>query len=327
MDDRNILKYKYDFLNKGLNRISAPNEKERLYVISAKTETANLLRKIYPNRVVRAFFQFKRLIIDNPTQRAEFRNNKNNCIEKLNSELKSMGLQHFSSKLDRELDFERTSIDLSSYSNLEASNKLNVNVHLNKNKDGNYQFNGYTATIILKNGQELSAKISSESGIKIDEAVKILQGRPIFKTVNNNDGTTQKQWLQLEKGGNELDKPAKILSYPVGYDYDLKKILLDSGVKLGHYKISTDPVLRGIEAGNRVAINVNDSVMFFVKANPSENKVDFLNADMRPISIETLHKIINPPKQEKSESLEKQNFLNLEKQNQVQPDNQLQITN
>lgn len=320
MDDKATLKYKYNYLTKGLNRISInPTEKEKLYVHAIKLVTAKLQKQLYPNPVLRFLHRLENVFLEKPAQMYLFAEQKKDCFEELQGQLKSAGLHHFSGKLDKELDFERQKIDLKSLSNLDNSNKLEVNVHLEKVGEGFYRFNGYTTSLIDEHGERKTASFSADKNINLNEAVNILSGRPIFKSQENADGTTNHRWFELERRENDLDNKYELLSFSPSYNYDLKRVLENNAVQLEFYSICKEAVVKGLQAGHKVAFDVPGKGQYFITANPSVQSVNFYDPQMKPISLEALKKVINPGKQQSH------NGLKLIKQKDVQQESQIQI--
>ncbi|MBB2148943.1 hypothetical protein [Pedobacter gandavensis] len=319
-DDKSTLEYKYKFLTDGLNRLSVnPSEKEKLYVHTIKIVTDKLRKQLYPNPVLRFLHRLKNLIVEKPAQAFLFKERTKDCLGELQSQFKSVGLQYFTGKLERELDFERQKIDLKSLSNLANNNQLQVKVQLEKVAEGTYRFNGYTATLINENGEKKSALFSQHHNINLNEAVNILQGQPVYKSQENADGTIAKSWFELERREKELDGRYEVLSFSPSHSFDLKKVLLDNAIQLEFYGISKEAVLKGLEAGNKVAFEIPEKGQYFITANPSERTVNFYDAEKKPISLSALKEVINPVKLEKSKPLK------LIKQKGVQPENQIQV--
>lgn len=318
-NDRNSLKYKYNFLSNGLARLSGnPTENEKLFMQAIKTVTAKLQKELYPNPFVRMLHRLKVFIIDKPAHLEQFNRNKSENLQALNGQFKSAGLHHFVDNLQNKLDFESPVVELRSLSGLNNNNKIEVNVNLEKSKLGSYQFNGYDVALTKENGEKISFNFSAESRITLTEAVNLLQGRPVYKSYENADGSHSQRWIQLDRQ-QENDLKPQLLIYPPNYDYDLKQVLLESGTQLEFYTVANDSIRRGLEAGNRVEFQVNGNGRYSVTADPSARKVEFFDAERKPISISSLKRIIHPVKQHKNKE------TNIIQQKEVQQDNQMRI--
>lgn len=319
-EDKATLQFKYNYLTKGLNRLSIdPREKEKLYVFAIKNVTAKLQKQLYPNPVLRFLHRLQRLFLEKPAQLFVFKEQKTGCIEKLQSQLKSAGLNHFTENLSRELDFERRKIDLKLLSNLTGENKLEVNVHLEKLSEGSYRFNGYTATMIEKNGEQKSAFFSAHKNVSLNEALNILEGRPVYKGYENADGTVSHRWLALTQVGKNQETTHELLSFSPSHTFDVKTALLESAIQLDFYSIARETVQRGLEAGNRVEFQINGNGRYAVTANPSARTVEFFDANKKPLSLNALKKIIHTVNKEKTKELK---FI---KQKDINQENQIQI--
>ncbi|RQO74502.1 hypothetical protein DBR43_03680 [Pedobacter sp. KBW06] len=319
-EDKATLQFKYNYLTKGLNRLSIePREKEKLYVFAIKNVTAKLQKQLYPNPVIRFLHLLENLFLEKPAQLFLFKTQKRDCLEKLQGQLKSAGLHHFAGNLGRELDFERKKIDLKSLSNLAGENKLEVKVHLEKVSEGSYRFNGYTAAMIDEKGERKSAFFSAHKDVNLNEAVNILEGRPVYKGQENADGTINHRWLELTRVGKDPNATHELLSFSPSQTFDLKKTLLENAIQLDFYSIAREAVQRGLEAGNKVEFQINGNGRYIVAANPSAKTVDFFDANKKPISLVTLKKIIHPVKREIAKEL---TFI---KQKDITQENQIQI--
>lgn len=319
-EDKDILQFKYDYLTKGLNRLSIdPREKEKLYVFAIKNVTAKLQKQLYPNPIIRFLHRLDCLFLKKPAQRVVFKEAKVACMEKLQGQLKSAGLYHFVGNLDRELDFERRKIDLKSLSNLAGGSKLEVKVHLEKVSEGSYRFNGYTASMVDQNGEKKSAFFSAHKNVNLNEAVNILEGRPVYKGFENGDGTVSHRWLELTYVGKDPELTNELLSFSPSHTFNLKKTLLENAIQLDFYGIAREAVQRGLEAGNRVEFQINDIGRYAIAANPSAKTIDFFNADHQLVSPDALKKIIHPEHKEITKDLQ---FI---KQKDITQENQIQI--
>ncbi|WP_316753266.1 hypothetical protein [Pedobacter gandavensis] len=319
-EDKATLQFKYSYLTKGLNRLSIdPREKEKLYVFAIKNVTAKLQKQLYPNPVIRFFHRLNNLFLEKPAQLFLFKEQKKECLEKLQGQLKSAGLHHFSGNLGRELDFERRKIDLKSLSNLAGDSKLEVKVHLEKVSEGSYRFNGYTASMIDIEGEKKSAFFSAHKNVNLNEAVNILEGRPVYKGHENADGTISHRWLELTYVGKHLEPTHELLSFSPSHTFDLKKTLLENAIQLDFYSIAREAVQRGLEAGNKVEFQINENGRYAVAANPSARTVAFFDIDNKPINLASLKQIIHPAKKETAKELK---FI---KQKDIQQENHIQI--
>ena len=318
-NDRNSLKYKYDFLSKGLSRLAVnPTENEKLFMQAIKTVTAKLQIQLYPNPLVRMLHRLKVFIVDKPAHLELFNRNRSENLQTLNAQLKSAGLNHFVDNLQNKLDYESPLIELKSLSALHNNTKIEVNVNLEKSRLGSYGFNGFDVALTDENGQKTPFNFTAESKITLTEAINLLQGRPVYKSYENADGSHSQRWIQLDRQQENGSKP-QLLIYPPDYDYDLKKVLMDSGTQMEFYTVANDSIRRGLEAGNRVEFQINGNGRYSVTADPSSKKVEFFDAEKKPMSISTLKRIIHPVKSHKNKE------TNIIQQKDAQQDNQMKI--
>jgi len=318
-DDRRSMKYKYGFLSNGLFRLSInATENEKLFMQAISTVAARLQKQLYPNPLIRMLHRFKVFIIDKPAHLDLFRQNVSENLQILSRQLKLSGLHHIVANLQNKLDYESPTIELKSFSGINNNGKLELNIRLEKSDVGSYEFKGYDLAIINLEGEKISYTFSAESKITLNEAVNLMQGRPVFKSYENADGSISKRWIQLNLQ-QEIGESLQLLIYAPNYEYDIKKVLLENGTQLDFYAIAREEVRRGLEAGNRVEFQINGKGGYSITADPSAGKVNFFDPDKKPLSIASLKEIIHPVEQTKNKE------INIIQQKNVQQDNQLNI--
>lgn len=306
--DKQTMLLKYRELTFGLQRILLkPLTSEKLYIHAIKVTTENLLKQLYPNPVRRLFYRLQEALIERPVRNFLLKDREGAAMGRLSTELKNVGLQYFSNKLESEMDFIRENIELRSVSNLMANQKLEVVVHLKKTRQFEYEFKGYTATLIDENGQQKSTYFPSHENIKLNEALNLLQGRPVYKASRQNDGSVTGQWCQIERSMQMQDGKYELLSYSNAYDYDLKSLLQDIAIKSECYGMMQNAVLKGLQAGNVVALEISGKGKVFLSANPSEKTVNITDSQSRLISMAALAKLSKSITKSKSLIITEQN--------------------
>ncbi|QDW25141.1 hypothetical protein FFJ24_010085 [Pedobacter sp. KBS0701] len=305
LDERKIRQLKYQFLSRGLFRVSIkPSEMERLYIQLLRSVTAKLRRQLYPNRVVRFFVGLKAALIDKPMHLRRFSRLRGENMYSLKRQLSSLGLGGMSMKLEEQLDYERQRVVLEVLRGLNTGEKLSLQVSLEKEDLGNYRFSGFDARILQVDGREKSCFFSPASGINLTEAINLLRGGSVLKNDQGLDGKWEKSWVRVNDTGKDFSTAPLLFSSGIGQDYDLKKQLLDHAIALECYAISTDAVLRGLEQGNRMVISVPGKEKFYIRAGPFENKLEFFDAAKKEIDFGKLKEMLGPVKTQPSLELE-----------------------
>lgn len=319
IDDKQTLKYKYKFLTDGLHRLSVnPSEKEKLYTHAINIVTAKLRKQLYPNPIVRFIHGIQNALINRPIHLLLLKDWKKESVNQIQEQLKSSGLNHYVGKIEKELDFEREKIHLKSISNVNGSDRLEIDIHLKKIDETAYVYNGYTATFITESGESKSATFFPSHNINVSEALNLLEGRPIYKCLNNSE---PKMWMNLGQIKNVDQGNLQLIKYSLDFEYDLKKLLLDHSIKLEVYGISVNAVQKAIESGNKVAFEVPEKGKFYLSANLSENKINFFDAESKPITISDLKKITKPINQVPNKDLKI-----IKQRRDIEPENQLQVS-
>ncbi len=295
MADRENLKLKYDFLRKGMYRISVdPSEREKLYLHVVKIVTAKLERQLYPTLLQRLLHRIG-LRITKPRYLRGFEKFKQENLDQLKADLEATGLNPFVRGLENYLDYETPVVSIGIRSRLDEHNGLQVIVNMERDKFGGYLLSGYDANLIDKDGGQKSVFFSKESQIDLKEATNLLQGRAILKSYTDNNGAVTKQWTQLDFNGGDL----KIETFSPRIGYDLKKILIDHAVQLDSYGITKEVVQQSLEQGNLVSFEVKGQDKFYLQASPGERSLIFFDNDKKPISFSAIKDHINGIKQEK----------------------------
>lgn len=298
-DNKDALKFKYDFLTKGAYRISVnPSDKEKLFLKVIKTVTSNLQKKLYPNLIVRLFVRAKSLFLDKPGHLRLFEKNSAENLESLKAELKKAGLNSFIGKLDNKLDFESPRIDVESLNKLNDDSKLKIIIHLEKDRFGSYHYNGFTATLIPEIGEAITCKLSIESNISLIEAVNLLQGRPVYKDYENSDSTLSQRWVQVDTKEKTINGESQLISYSPLYDFDLKKEIIVHADKLNCFGLTRESIRKGLEQGSTIAFEIPDKGKFYLNADPGHKTLNFFDQDKKPISFTSILEQIKEPEKQ-----------------------------
>jgi hypothetical protein len=317
MLDKDNLKFKYDFLRKGMYRIfTNPSEREKLYPHVIKSVTAKLEKQLYPSFLQRLLHRIYVATVVKPDYLLAFAKNKQENLEQLNTDLKAACLDFFSRDLETFLDYETPKISVGVQTRLNDNNGLQISIEMEKDKFGSYLFNGYDVTHINEQGTKNTAFFSKESQISLKEATNLLQGRAIFKSYVDYAGVVTKKWTQLDFTQEDL----KIETFSPAIAYDLKKILIDHAAQLEFYGITKEAVQHSLEQGDLVGFEITGKGKFHLQASPGQGMLKFSDQDKLAISFSELIKQVHQPEQQKTMDTK---FF---KQNGIQQDNGLSIS-
>lgn len=290
---RAIQKLKYDFLRQGLYRLSVrPSENEQLYLHVIRSVTVKLEKQLYPNPIVRALHRLKALVYDKPAHLKKFERQKAENMEQLTRQLKTSGFASFTGKLDNYLDYERANISIPMTTQLNEKGRMDIALKLERDQTGHYRYTEYQAGLYRYGVLQHSYTFPAESKVTAIEAANLLEGRPVSKSYQTADGSMSQKWMQLDFRGTQ----PKLMEFHVGYGYDLKKELTTVASGLGVDGLGRDKVIKDLEAGNMVSIEVPGKGRYYLHANPADRTLSIRDAGKRPVELSGLVKEISEAK-------------------------------
>lgn len=285
--DRTIQKLKYDFLRQGLYRLSVhPSEKEQLYLHVIRSVTAKLEKQLYPNPLIRALHRLKALVYDKPMHLKQFEKQKAENMEQLTGQLKSSGFASFTGKLDNYLDYERAQISIPMTTQLNDKNRMDIALKMERERTGHYRYSEYQASLYRDGEMQRSYTFPSESRVTATEAANLLEGRPVSKGYQTADGSISQKWVQLDFRGNE----PKLMEFHADYGYDLKKELMAAAGSLGVNGLSRDKIVKDLEAGKLLTMEVPGKGWYYLHANPADRSISVLDAGKKSVALSELIK-------------------------------------
>ncbi|GAA4131886.1 hypothetical protein GCM10022216_02350 [Sphingobacterium kyonggiense] len=288
-----IGKLKYDFLRQGLYRLSVnPSEKEQLYLHVIRSVTARLEKQLYPNPVIRTLHRLKVLLHDRPAHLKMFERQKAENMEQLTTQLKTSGFASFTGKLDNYLDYERAQISIPMTTQLADKGTMDIILKLERDRTGHYRFTEYQAGLYRDGSMQCSYTFPAEGKVTAIEAANLLEGRPVSKSYRTANGSIAQKWVQLDFRENG----SKLIEFHAGYGYDLKKEIMAVASGLGVDGLGRDKIIRDLEAGKLIAMEVPDKGRYYLHANPADRSVSVLDAGKRPVALSELLKEVKEGK-------------------------------
>ncbi|GEM_PF-1970573 len=290
---RTIQKLKYDFLRQGLYRLSVmPLEKEQLYLHVIRSVTAKLEKQLYPNLIIRTLHRLKALVYDKPVHLREFNKQKTENLEHLTRQLKTSGFASFTEKLENYLDYERMNISVPMTTQLSDKGSMDIDLRLERDQTGHYRYTEYQACLDREGVLQRSYTFPAESEITAIEAANLLEGRSVSKSYYTADSCISQKWVQLDFSRNE----PKLLEFHQDYGYDLKRELRTTASGLGVEWLSREDMVKAMEKGNLIGIELPGKGRHYLYANPADHSVSILDADKKPVKLSVLMKEIREAK-------------------------------
>lgn len=282
---RIIQKLKYDFLRRGIYRLSTKSlEKEELYLHVIRSVVTKLEKQLYPNLIFRTFYKLKEVVYDKPRYLKMFEKQKVENMNRLTSQFTTYGFSSFTEKLENYLDYERMKINIPMTTQLIDNSSMDINLKLERDHTGNYRYTEYEASLYKHGELQRSYVFPAASEITTVEAANLLQGRAVFKNCHTANSHMSKKWMQLDFNRNE----PKLLEYHEDYGYDLKNELMKIASALGLERLNVEDTLKNMEKGNMIDLELPYTGKYYLHANPSNRSIDFLNTDRRIIELSTL---------------------------------------
>lgn len=317
--EKDSTKQKYDFLQKGINRISkdaTPDEK--LVLDMVKKTIGKMEKQLYPNPVIRTMRRVKALLYDRPLQAATLKKLKSENIAALTDTLGGLGLNAERLNLDRNLDFEqaKTAIELVSPW---GSNNYSVKVNFEKNASGGYDMTSYTGTLQDPINPESKRSYTFDANLKINarEAANLLQGRAVLKYYPIGENKMSSKWMQLDFTNLTADGKPQLKETPGDHEYNLRQEVAQIADALNKPELASVKALNGLEQGNQIALKHMDGKTNYLQANPLEKRITILNEKQQPVTLDSLKKqrqAALKPKPELVKTREKKIQLNKKQQ-------------
>jgi hypothetical protein len=182
---------------------------------------------------------------------------------------------------------------------------LETNLFFRKSDQSDlYFFNRYDA--ILRNDVgtfEQNFYLNKGHGVTLKEAFNLLQGRAVYKEMENKEGQKFKAWIELDfkqkDNGNY-----KVKQYHDNYGYNLESTLKNFPIKELQNEQQKERLLSSLQRGNRQSVTMNvegREQMFFLQANPQFKTITvFDKGATRPLTSEQKSQLMIPPQEERT---------------------------
>lgn len=187
--------------------------------------------------------------------------------DKLNEELErniKTGKKEFSLATDQE--YNKQSVDYLLHFKAGDNNEM-------------YFFNKYDASLKDKDLQQ-TFYINKGSGITAKEAYNLMEGRAVYKQLENLEGQKYNAWIVLDKETKTENGNYKLRPFTDGWNYKPERAI-DKLDIVGINKVGArEKLLKSLEKGNRhqvAAMKDGKEVKLFLEANPAEHRVNLTN--------------------------------------------------
>jgi len=161
-------------------------------------------------------------------------------------------------------------------------NKQNVDYTLHyKAGDQNdmYFFNKYDASLRDKDMQQ-TFYLNKGSGITAKEAYNLMEGRAVYKQLENLEGEKYHAWIIIDKENRTDNGNYKLRPFTDGWNYKPERAIDKLDIIGINEDGAREKLMKSLEKGNRhqvTAMKDGKEVKLFLEANPAEHRVNLTN--------------------------------------------------
>ncbi len=142
-----------------------------------------------------------------------------------------------------------------------------------------YFFNKYDAALKDKDMQQ-TFYINKGSGITAKEAYNLMEGRAVYKQLENLEGEKYHAWIVIDKENKTDNGNFKLRPFTEGWNYKPERAIDKMDIVGIGEEGARDKLMRSLEKGNRhqvTAMKDGKEVKLFLEANPAEHRVNLTN--------------------------------------------------
>ena len=156
-----------------------------------------------------------------------------------------------------------------------------------------YYFNSYHASLQQSNGEivDQAFYLNNGRGVTAKEAYNLLDGRAVYKELQNREGQPYHAWLQLDFEKKDKHNNHEVKQFHEGYGYNLKEAVgrlaipdLDGGDR-------EKSLLYSLQKGNLQSVSIEKEgsvTMAFVEANPQYKTVNLYDHELKRVPKENI---------------------------------------
>jgi hypothetical protein len=158
-----------------------------------------------------------------------------------------------------------------------------------------YFFNSYHATLTRNNGEvkDQAFYLNKGKGVTAKEAYNLLEGRAVYKEMENKSGEKYHAWLQIDFGKRDKNNNHEMKQFHDAYGYDLKEALSKFPIRDMKEPDLRDILLSSLQKGNLQAVafeKEGGAVRMFVEAAPHYKTINLYDGELKRVPKENLEK-------------------------------------
>lgn len=211
-------------------------------------------------------------------------------IEELQDKLKYSG---FGDLLNRELEkkikAKSAEFDLKITKQMEGK-KVDYLLHYRKSDEGKVYYNGFDAKLTNEGKKEsVSHRFYGNQGISAKEALNLLEGRSVLKSLFNKEGERYTAWLQLDLKSKDEKGLHPVNQYHQNYGFDLESSLNKIPVAGLDIPEQKDLLLYSLKKGNLHTVDLSGMEgQFHISANPRFKNIKLVDEKGKLVKVESL---------------------------------------
>ncbi|WP_214226616.1 hypothetical protein [Pedobacter sp. B4-66] len=282
-----FLKEKLEYLEGlALKYKETSNTDERIALKVLQKNRRDLERNLFPGFFKRMFYRISKSISVN--QRLQhIRNSTAANIDQLKSEVSLMGFAQSNHLVEIKIQQgnREFSIPVTYYVN--KDDRMDFNLNFKADQTGQYQFDGYEASLKRANGEMPDRSVSiGKNGmneyITGQQAYNLLCGRSVY---------LQKEWVQLDFNDKFPDGNFRTKVFPSGYGYDIERELEKLKTKDLQSPEQKEKIIEALKNGDQVMIEVNGKKVQ-VEANPQTQSLNIYGSSKNVIQFRHTARVI-----------------------------------
>lgn len=158
-----------------------------------------------------------------------------------------------------------------------------------------YFVNSYHATLQRSNGEifDQAFYLNKGKGVTAKEAFNLLDGRAVYKELENKEGQKYGAWIQLDFEKRDKNNNHEVRQFHDAYGYDLKASLEKFNMRDIKEPDLADILMQSLKKGNIHAVAMEKdggAVRMFVEANPQYKTVNLYDGGFQRVPKEELEK-------------------------------------
>lgn len=290
-EGRELLKAKYDFLNKGVCRVGInPSISEKLALHILEGILTKLEKQIYPNRYLRGAHWLKNILIDRPNYTRNFLKLKAENMQQVETLLLSKGLDQYFGKLEQYLDYERNEVHIDYRANLNENLTMTFEAKMVKGTDGGYYLDSIDVGSKHLDHPEKNRYFDFDTDYNIDviKATNLLMGRAVLNGPSGVNHYSENQWIQLEHFDNPNHYGVKVFQADLGFD--LEKKLKEFASETGLFRVMGPNFIKELKQGHQVRLAARhpSDQPVFIEASPGTGGILIRDLKQNIIGIDQL---------------------------------------